>query len=177
MKKNSIVWIAETAIMLALLIVLQAVTGSLGQFVTGSAVNFVLIASVTLSGLWSGVIVSMVSPFLAFSLGIGPKFIQLVPCVAVGNIVIVVTYFVVMKLLSGKPVIAWPVGIATGAVLKFGTLYLLIVKFVLPTIAELKAPQIETMTAMFSWPQLVTALIGGVLAALVIPPVRKALKR
>ena len=68
MKKTNIVWIAETAIFLALLIVLQAVTASLGQFVTGSAVNFVLVAAAVIGGLWSGIVVAAVSPFLAFLL-------------------------------------------------------------------------------------------------------------
>lgn len=175
MKKTNIVWIAETAIFLALLIVLQAVTASLGQFVTGSAVNFVLVAAAVIGGLWSGVVVAAVSPFLAFLLGIGPKFIAIVPFVAVGNIVLVLVYALIMKYLGNKQLVAWPVSIVSAAVLKFAALYSCIVLIVLPTLG-LAEKQVAAMSAMFSWPQLVTALIGGVLAALVVPPVKKALK-
>ena len=175
MKKTNIVWIAETAIFLALLIVLQAVTASLGQFVTGSAVNFVLVAAAVIGGLWSGIVVAAVSPFLAFLLGIGPKLIAIVPFIAVGNIVLVLVYALVMKCLGSKPLVAWPVGVVAAAVLKFAALYCCIVLIVLPSLG-LPDPQVATMSAMFSWPQLVTALIGGVLAALVVPPVKKALK-
>jgi len=40
MKKT--IWIVRTAVCLALLLVLQVATKSLGQFVTGSCVNLVL---------------------------------------------------------------------------------------------------------------------------------------
>ena len=47
-------WIAETAIMLAVLVTLQAVTKGLGQFVTGSCVNAVLAIAVLVGGLACG---------------------------------------------------------------------------------------------------------------------------
>ena len=34
-----------------------------------------------------------------------------------------------------------------------------------------------TMSAMFSWPQLITALIGGGLALVIVPALKKALRR
>jgi len=37
-------------------------------------------------------------------------------------------------------------------------------------------PQIDAMAAVFSWPQLVTALIGSTLAVTIIPNLKKALK-
>ena len=39
------------------------------------------------------------------------------------------------------------------------------------------APQIEKMTAMFTWPQLVTALIGTIVAMSVVPQIKRALKK
>jgi hypothetical protein len=41
----------------------------------------------------------------------------------------------------------------------------------------LKAPQIQIFTAMFSWPQMVTALLGGTAALLILPVLRKAIKK
>ena len=82
-------WITETAIMLAMLVILQAVTKSAGQLVTGSCVNAVLAVSVLVSGCASGLTVALVSPFVAFLLGIGPQLLPIVPAIALGNAVYV----------------------------------------------------------------------------------------
>lgn len=52
MKKT--IWIAQTAVCLALLLAVQFVTKSLGQFVTGSCVNLVIAMAALIGGLWSG---------------------------------------------------------------------------------------------------------------------------
>lgn len=85
MKKT--VWIARTAVCLALLIAIQFLTKSLGQLVTGSCVNLVLAIAALIGGVWSGVTVAVISPFCAYLLGIGPAFLPLVPCVSLGNAV------------------------------------------------------------------------------------------
>ena len=72
MKKT--IWIVRTAVCLALLLVLQVATKSLGQFVTGSCVNLVLAMAALTGGVWSGVIVAVISPFCAYALGIGWRF-------------------------------------------------------------------------------------------------------
>jgi thiamine transporter ThiT len=65
-------WITETAVMLALLVSLQAITKPLGQLVTGSCVNAVLAITVLVAGLYSGITVAIISPVLAYLLGIAP---------------------------------------------------------------------------------------------------------
>lgn len=172
MKKKTL-WLTETAMLIALLIVLQAVTKSWGQIVTGSFVNTVLALSVLTVGLWSGVTVAALSPFFAFMLGIGPQLIAIVPAIAVGNIALVVVLWTLTKgrkLRQWKTVMAW----AAAAVCKFLTLYLLAVQ-VLCRVLPLKAPQVATFSTMFSWPQLITALIGTGAALLIAPIVRKGL--
>src|SRR5699024_5817053 len=82
-------WITETALLLALLIVLQSVTKSFGQFVTGSCVNAVLALAALLTGLGSGITIAVISPVLAFLLGIAPQAVT-VPAIMVGNTVFVV---------------------------------------------------------------------------------------
>ena len=96
MKKT--VWIARTAVCLALLIAIQFLTKSLGQLVTGSCVNLVLAIAALIGGVWSGVTVAVISPFCAYLLGIGPAFLPLVPCVSLGNAV----YAVLFALLVGR---------------------------------------------------------------------------
>ena len=105
MKKTA--WIARTAICLALLLCLQFATKSLGQFVTGSCVNLVIAMAALIGGLWSGLTVAIVSPFCAYLLGIGPAFVALVPCVALGNAVYALIFGLLVRafLLKRRP---WP---------------------------------------------------------------------
>ena len=171
---NELVPIKQSAsVMIALLVALQWATKPLGQFVTGSCVNLVLGVSVLVGGLWCGLTVALVSPFFAFLLGIGPAFLPIVPMVAVGNMVLVV----ILHLLASRDKIAARsyLAVAVGAVTKFLALWLLIVKLVLPTLG-LAEKQVAAISASFSWPQLVTAAIGGVLAVTIAPLIRKALR-
>ena len=175
-------WITETAIMLALLVALQALTSSMGQLVTGSCVNAVLGISVLMSGLASGVVVALVSPVMAFLLGIAPQIIT-VPAIMIGNTVFVVLLHFLADP-AGKNLGKQAVALILAAVAKFAALYLIIVKVVCGVMAQslmasgkLKEPMIAALTAKFSWPQLITALIGGALALLIAPVVRKALKK
>ena len=41
----------------------------------------------------------------------------------------------------------------------------------------LKEPMLKALPATFSWPQLITALIGGAVALVIAPVLKKALKR
>lgn len=168
--------ITETAVMTALLVALQAVTAGLNnQFLTGSCVNAVLALTTLLVGLWSGAAVALLSPFFAFFLGIGPQLPPIIPAIAVGNVVFVVLLWALGRRRGAPPerqIAAWLVS----AVGKFAALYLIVVQL-LCRVLPLKQPQINTFSAMFSWPQLVTALIGGAVALLLTPLLQRALKR
>ncbi len=172
-------WITETAVMLALLVTLQALTKPAGQLLTGSCVNAVLAISVLVGGLSSGITVAVISPVLAYLLGIAPQILT-VPAIMVGNTVFVA----VMKLLfadaPGRKIAAW----VLAAVAKFGSLWLLVSKVVCGLLSAkllesgmLKPPVLQALPATFSWPQLFTALIGGAVALAVTPLIRKALHR
>jgi peptidoglycan biosynthesis protein MviN/MurJ (putative lipid II flippase) len=170
MKKT--LWITQTAVLTALLVLLQTLTKAGGQFVTGSCVNAVLAIAVLFSGLWSGVTVALISPFLAFVLGIGPQLPVIVPAIAAGNVV----YVLVLHLLSGNQRWQQGIGWASAAVCKFLILNIVIVQ-VICRILHLPEKQIATFSAMFSWPQLVTALIGGGIALFIVPILRKTFRR
>ena len=160
--------LTRTAILIALLIALQAATRPLAnQFITGSCVNLVLAVAAMLCGVWSGVIVAIVSPFFAYFLGISPQ-LWLAPAIACGNAVLVV----ILALLSGKfGKAGGVVSVIVAAVCKFVVLYVVVVKLFIP-MGNLPAK----VAAQFSWPQLVTALIGGFLALAIVPTIKKALK-
>ncbi|MBR5272245.1 MAG: ECF transporter S component [Clostridia bacterium] len=173
MKKT--LWITRTAVLMAMLVLLQSVTKAGGQFVIGSCVNAVLAVAVLFSGLWSGVTVAVISPFLAFFLGIGPQLIAVVPAIAVGNVI----YVLILHFLCGKrnlPIWRQGIGLFSAAACKFLALYLIVAQL-LCRVLTLSEKQVATFTAMFSWPQLVTALIGGVVALLIVPTLHKAFRR
>lgn len=180
-------WITETAILLALLVTLQALTKGFGQFVTGSCVNAILAVAVLLGGLSCGITVALVSPVFAFLFGIAPNFITVLP-IMLGN----TCFVVLLHLIAGKthtPLWKQTVALATAATAKFGVLYFLVVQLICGVAADallgqkigstvlLAPPMLKMLPTMFAWPQLITALIGGGVALAITPILRKALRR
>lgn len=165
-------FITRTAAMLALLIVLQAATKNLGQFVTGSCVNAVLTAATLLGGFASGLIVAVVSPFLAFLLGIGPKLIEVVPAIAIGNLALVLILWAIKGDGALNRALKW----LAASVGKFLVLYLLVIQL-LCRVMTLPEKMTATFSTMFSWPQLVTALIGSGIMLLILPILQKAIRK
>ena len=180
MNRKRILWITQTAIFIALLVSAQYVTRPLGQFVTGSIVNFVLVSACILVGMHSAAAVSVISPIFAFLIIGLPAFPVIIPFIMVGNFVLVAA----IHFISGKSLEALTrrsyariCGAAVvGAVLKFLVLWVGVVQVALAFIPNASQPQIDAMSAAFSWPQLVTALIGSGLAIAVMPKLKKALK-
>ncbi len=175
-------WITETAVMLALLVTLQALTKPMGQLVTGSCVNAVLAITVLVAGLPSGLTVALVSPVMAYLLGIAPQILT-VPAIMAGNSVYVVLLYVLADR-KGKNVARQAIAWVAAAAAKFVTLYAIVVGLICGVLSEsllaagtLKPPMLKALPATFSWPQLITALIGGAVALLIVPVLRKALKK
>ena len=175
-------WITETAILLALLVTLQALTKPAGQLVTGSCVNTVLAIAVLVGGLWSGVTIALISPVLAFLLGIAPQILT-VPAIMVGNTVFVILlHFLADK--NGKNIAKQVCAWIVAAFAKFAALYLIVVKIICGVLSDsllaagtMKPPMLQALPATFSWPQLITALIGGAVALAITPVIRKALHK
>ena len=143
--KKKIWWITETAVMLALLVTLQTLTKPMGQLVTGSFVNAVLAVTVLVAGLYSGVTVALISPVLAYLLGIAPQILT-VPAIMVGNTVyVVLLYFIAGT--DSKKVLRRAAAWIIAATVKFATLYAIVVWLICGVFAErlmdagtLKAP-------------------------------------
>lgn len=176
--KTKTLWITKTALMIALLVILQWITKPLGQLVTGSCVNAVLAIAVLLSGMGSGMTVALVSPVFAFLVGIAPNLVT-VPVIMVGNTVFVV----LLRLLAGQKLWRRVLALAAAAGAKFAVLYALVSWVICGVMADvlltgglLKKPMLSMLPATFSWPQLITALIGGALAMLIVPALKKALR-
>ena len=185
-------WITETAVMLALLVTLQWVGSFIPeqmtkQLITGTMVNCVLAVTVLLAGLGSGITVALISPVCAFLFGIAPNFITVAPIMAG-----ICCYVALLHLITGKArKFGWqqPVALITAAVVKFGVLYVLVVKLIcglasdallgkkIGEIVVLAPPMLKMLPTMFAWPQLVTALTGGAIALAILPVLRKALHK
>lgn len=179
--KRKTLWLAETAMLLALLIVFQTVSKPAGQIVTGTLVNGVLGVAALFCGLSSGIVIALVSPVAAFLLGIAPQILT-VPAIMVGNLV-----FVLLLDLRGKRpggILRSAIGCVCAAAAKFAVLYGLVVWGICHILADkllasgmLKTPMIKVLTTTFAWPQLITALLGGSLAICVATLLKKAIRR
>ena len=190
--KKSIRWITETAVLLALLVCLQWVGSMIPnqlvkQLVTGTMVNCVLAVAALYAGYGSSITIAVVSPVFSFLLGIAPQIITVLPIMA-GN----VCYVVLLRLIygnTGRPFWKQPVALAAAATGKFLVLYVLVVKVICGVAAGdllgqklgnkmlLAEPMLKMLPVMFSWPQLVTAVSGGIIALAITPVLRKALHK
>ena len=181
---RSVGFITRTALLLALLVSLQALTKGFGQLVTGSCVNALLALSVLLGGLGCGLTVAVISPVLAFLLGIAPNFITVAP-IMLGNC----CFVVLLHLLYGRALWRQALALTAASLVKFTVLYVLVVKIICGTasgallgqklgnIVVLAPPMLKLLPTMFAWPQLFTALIGGTVAMLLYPMLRKAIRK
>lgn len=175
--KSKILWITQTAVIIALLIVWQASTAPLSNpLITGSIVNMLLIVSVMIGGVWSGLSVAVISPIAAKFFGIGPLW-TLIPFIALGNIVLVLIWHLIGNRKMQNKYIAPVLALVIAAVGKFAVLYLGIVKIAVPLLLGLPEPQASVVSGLFSIPQLITASIGGVLTVVILPVLKKALKK
>ena len=178
MGKQRALWITQTGVFLAILIVAQAVTRPLGnQFVSGSINNMLFILAVMLIGLTSAIVIAVISPIIATIIGIGPVLPPLIPVIIAGNIVLVVLWHVIAMRQPERSKLREVIALIVAALVKFAVLYLGVVVLVVPLILGLPEPQASVVSALFSWPQIVTALVGGIIAMLIYTPLSKALPK
>lgn len=172
-------WLTQTAVMLALLIALQAITKASGQLVTGSYVNAVLAICTLISGGSSGLTVALLSPIFACVLGIAPNVVT-VPAIMAGNCAYVLVLWKLYQGNLGRQIAA----VVLAAAVKFALLYALVQLVICGWLSDflltqglLKPPMLTMLNATFSWPQLFTALLGGAVAMLTVPVLKKALHK
>lgn len=124
------------------------------QFITGPIVNATLFISTMLLGTQAGIMVGLMPSVIALSVGTLPApLAPMVPYIMMSNAILVTVF----GLLSKK---YWP-GVLASGLLKFGFLYaasIIVVGF-LPN-----NQLAQNVAFMMSWPQLVTAFAGGILA-------------
>lgn len=171
--KVSTKFITRTALLLAVAVAFQLlgrVLGPYNNFIVGPVVNAVLIISTAVAGFWSGAAIAIIAPLIsAFTnkAAIAPLILAFSPFIILGNIIIVTAFHLLQK----KSEI---VAVIIGTVTKFAFLFAAISIFT--SIVKMQPKVAASLTNLFSWPQLVTALIGGALAIVVLAAVGKSLK-
>ncbi len=142
--RGNTIWIARTALMLALTVVIQMF--GLPQWFTGPAVNAMLLLAAGLINPAAGVMVGLFTPVIAVWRGILPPMLTpVVPFIAAGNAIYVLVFVMLER---------WHpyIGVATAAFAKFALLAAAV-----RLVVEVPA----AIAQMMQLPQLVTALVGG----------------
>ena len=170
--KNKTKFLTRTALLLAVAIAFQFFGRFIpyNNFIVGPVVNAVLIIATAIAGFWSGTAIAIIAPLVsAFTnkAAIAPLVLGFSPFIIFGNFILVLSFYLFRK----KSRVA---GIITGAVLKFGFLYAAISIFT--SVVQMKPAVATTLTNLFSWPQLITAVIGGAIALVVLMAVGKSLE-
>lgn len=140
--------LTRTALLLALAIAVQQFKI---QWLTGPAINAILILAVGYCGIYSGITIGILTPILAFMQGLMPLLI-VVPFIMIGNICLCVGF---NWFKNNIPL----VGIILGALLKYG-FFALAINFLIEV-----PPKVAHALGI---PQLITALTGGIVALVIL---------
>ncbi|MGI6700972.1 MAG: hypothetical protein ACOX3U_00660 [Christensenellales bacterium] len=169
-------YITRTAVFLALALAIQFTLLKLfagnpvTTYIVGSLLNMIFFTAAVTIGLWSGVMIGVMTPIVAFLTGHLP-FAVLIPFVIAANLVLVVIYYGGKVLFKDKLIPLTISGVIAGTV-KFLFMFLA-AKFILPLISSIPAPAVTKLAAGWSIPQFVTAMIGLALSVML----RQSLKK
>lgn len=135
------------------------------QFITGPIVNATLFLGAYYLGNGAAVLVGLVPSVVALSSGLLPiPLAPMVPFIMISNTILIVVFNWARKIFPDDK--GFGSAVIVSSLAKYLFLYLtsiLVVKTILPETLATKA-----MAVMMAWPQLVTALIGAVIAFAII---------
>lgn len=183
MKKINTKQMALAGLFLALTIVSQFFKNT-SVYITGSVVNMFLLLTVFYCGIGNALIISIISPLTAFLITGSPLMAAvplIMPGIMLGNAVYCMVFYMIIRLLGekkeGKQIYNMTIrllGAGFGALFKTAAMTIVIVHFIIPTFgAKLPEKMIAVANVQFSVTQLITALIGGVCATLLMVRVPK----
>jgi len=131
------------------------------QWVTGPIINAILIISLFLIGIRSALVISLVPSLMALSGGLLPAILApVVPFIMISNAILVLSIDQIYQRVKDDKKGYW-LGVIAGSAVKFIFLY-----FSVYAIGPLLLQQelAVKVAQMMSWPQLATALTGGLIA-------------
>lgn len=165
--------ITRTGVLLALTLVFQLIgrnlvpfIGNNSNYIVGPLVNACLLISAASVGLWSGSLIAVIAPFGAILTGAATP-LPIVPIIAAGNFLLVFCFYMIKK--------NYYIGTMIGAFAKFGFMTVSI-NFILKMFQDdlgISQGAAKNLALMFSYPQLITALLGGTIALAVIKSLGK----
>ncbi|MCI5828488.1 MAG: ECF transporter S component [Lachnospiraceae bacterium] len=168
--------ITTTAILLAISIASQFFKNA-SVYITGPVINACLILTVLSAGIVCGVILSVITPVTAFLIAGSPIMAAIpaiIPCIMIGNMILVLGVGLFVKKIKGKGGLI--TGMAAGSLCKALFMGIVISLILIPNLipAAMEAKMgIFQMT--FSVTQLITALIGSVYALILWIPLKKVM--
>ncbi len=149
--KGNVKWLTRAAILLAVALAVQSLR--LPQGITGPTVNAVLLIGAVLLGPWGAAVIGLLTPLTAFLLGqLNPVLAPAIPFIMAANAILALIFG------YGRRVNTY-----LAVVVAAGVKYLVLsaaVRYVINV-----PPQVGVALQL---PQLVTALIGGLVALLVL---------
>jgi hypothetical protein len=154
LNRESLLKISQFSIFLTVMIIAPMIGN---QFITGSIVNSLLLISTMSLGLSSAILLSFLPSAISLSLGFLPWVMApMVPFIVLGNILFVYAFNYLRKH-------NYWLGAISGSFLKFALLFfasnVVISLFIKQAVAS-------KIAVMMSWPQLITALLGSMIAFL-----------
>ncbi len=138
------------------------------QAITGVLVNAALFISVMLLGLQGAILIALIPSLIALSIGLLPSILApMIPFIMAGNVVLILVF----NHLKEK---SYWLGVVSASILKF--LFLFGASSVVINLIVKKEIAVKA-AAMMSWPQLFTALAGGLIAYLFFNKGRLEIKK
>lgn len=170
--------ITTTAVLLAICIVSQFFKNA-SVYITGPIVNACLILAVLSAGVACGIILSVITPITAFFISGSPimsAIPAIIPCVMVGNMILVLVVGMIRKKIRGNGGLI--TAMAAGSVLKALFMGVVIAWILIPSLipAAMEAKMAAFQTT-FSITQLITALIGSIYAFIIWIPLKKVMAK
>jgi hypothetical protein len=126
------------------------------QMVTGPMVNALLFIATVMLGPYSAILIGLLPSAFSIAAGLLPWILApMIPFIMVSNAILVLTFHYFYKK-------NYWLGVAIASVVKYA--FLFITSQTLVNLLMKGAPAAQAAAILMSWPQLVTALIGGIVA-------------
>lgn len=160
--------LVRSGLLLAIAIVFQFIGKNIpqvSQFLVGPAVNTVLLLTAYVCGTYYGVAVAALTPILALLIGQFPALLgSFIPFIIIGNVI----YVLVFGVIKNKTKAGEYMGVVLGSFLKFLFLYFSATRLIRLFSLSIPAKVLPKLAVMMGFPQLITALAGGIIAIIII---------
>lgn len=167
----------RSSLLLALVIVFQSIGRAypqISQFFVGTAINCILLVATQISSLGWGITIGMMTPLFAWLLGqLNPAFAPFIPFIIIGNLI----YIIIFWYFKRYKRIGAIVGIIIGALFKYLFLYISASKLIGLLNLSIPPKLVSKLVVAMGVPQLITAVIGGFIAIIILKVLSKTLPR